>query len=262
MGYSPNGSTPDETGKPNAYDCTQPTVTIEQIGHPIQVDNGFRVNPTTTTAYNIEVQHPNGTCPPRTYQYLVQVDGNCEEALTADNLPNRFPWLSNIVDFSNCSETTIEVYQQSVFNYIFITTPTTTTLYFQDGTFYCQNATSLDCKIAYNLVNPIVTRACNSGSFDANPSSFRFPTNQAQDQFTVSPNPTSGQINLNLPVSGTNPSTIRVFSPLGKLVKVEKIKASNTITNLEMDLTTFDKGLYFIEYTTKNIATTKKVIVK
>ncbi len=260
--YLTNGATPIESGKPTTYDCSQPSVTIEQIGNPIQQENAFLVSPTTTTAYTIEVQHPNGTCPSRTYQYLVEVEENCEEILTAENLANRFPWLSNVVDFDNCSETTIEVYQQSIFNFLLITTPTTTTIYFQDGTFYCQNGINLDCKSAYSLVNPIVTWTCDSGSFTPNSSNFRFSNNRSEDQFSVSPNPTTGQINLNLPISQADFSTIRVFSALGKLIKVEKIKNSNSITNMEMDLTTFDKGLYFIEYTTNNIATTKKVIVK
>jgi len=263
LGYNTNGAAPDETGKPTNYDCSQPVVTIEQIGNPIQVENGFRVTPSTTTSYNIEVQHPNGTCPPRSYQYLVQVDDNCEEVLTADNLPNRFPWLEDVVDFDNCAATTIEVYQQSVFNYILITTPETTTLYFQDGTFYCQNATNLDCKTAYKLVTPIVTWTCKEGNLTPNSSAtLRFNNPQQNTQFSIYPNPSNGRINLNLPVSTANNSTIRIYTALGKLVKVEKISAGNSIPNLEMDLTTYEKGIYFLTYTAGEVKIAKKIVLK
>lgn len=262
LGYSPNGATPNDLGKPTAYDCSQPTVTIEQVGNPIQQENAFLVSPTNTTVYNIEVQHPNGTCPPRTYQYLVEVDTNCEETLTADNLPNRFPWLSNIVDFNNCSETTIEVYQQSVFNYLLITTPTTTTLYFQDGTFYCQNANNLDCKTAYQLVNPFITWNCPDSGFLPNLSNTQLREQTLINPFTINPNPSTGKFWLKLPISEGNHSTIKVYSALGKLVTIEKINPNNATTNLEIDLTNYEKGIYFIEYATSKSAITKKVIVK
>lgn len=263
LGFSPNGATPDETGTPTNYDCSQPEVTITQIGNPIQVENGFRVSPSATTSYTIEVKHPNGQCPPRNYQYLVQVDENCDQAITADNLPNRFPWLQDVVDFNNCANTSIEVYQQGVFNFLLITTPTTTTLYFQDGTFYCQNANNLDCQTAYQLVNTIVSWTCKNDNLRPNSSAgLRLNTNTQNTSFSISPNPSNGWLSLNLPISKTKSSTIRVYSALGKLIKVENISGGNSITNLEMDLTTVEKGIYFIEYTTGNEVSAKKVMLK
>ena len=68
-----------------------------------------------------------------------------------------FPWLNALVDVENCcNNTKVIAYYQSVFTFIFIETETACgtsvgTLYFQDGTFYCGDVGTMDCRSAYGL---------------------------------------------------------------------------------------------------------------
>jgi len=84
----------------------------------------------------------------------------------------------------------------------------------------------------------------------------------ANNLFEVSPNPTTGNISLNLPTVIGVTQTIKIYTALGQLVKVAQTNANEIIANLEMDLTTYDKGIYFIQYTAGNEVVVKKVILK
>jgi len=68
-----------------------------------------------------------------------------------------YPWLTDVLATYDCCAT-VTAYMSGIYNFIFITpsgdcTESISQLYFQDGTFYCGNATSLDCREAYSLSN-------------------------------------------------------------------------------------------------------------
>ena len=71
-----------------------------------------------------------------------------------------FPWLSDIVNTTNCDGEKISIYQSGVFSFIFVETAESGTLYFENGTFYCQSASNFDCVAAYNLSNPYEVWTC------------------------------------------------------------------------------------------------------
>jgi len=70
---------------------------------------------------------------------------------------SEFPWLNEVVDIEDCCQfQKITAYQSGIFNFIYIEkdancTDEGGTLYFEDGTFYCADATGLDCRTAYSL---------------------------------------------------------------------------------------------------------------
>ncbi len=74
-----------------------------------------------------------------------------------------YPWLSDFVNPSDCNGETITVYRNGVYNFIYIESENKGVLYFQDGTFYCQESPSLNCRMAYNLQNIEATWSCNNG---------------------------------------------------------------------------------------------------
>jgi hypothetical protein len=73
-------------------------------------------------------------------------------------------------------------------------------------------------------------------------------------QFNISPNPTNGQFKLDI-VADQGNYELSVTNIVGQEVYTENVSISNTLTKT-FDLSTFDKGMYFI---TLNNGTTRKV---
>lgn len=70
-----------------------------------------------------------------------------------------YPWLDVVVDRTNCAGTTIIEYQSGAFRYLF--NGSTRTLYFQDGTLWCQDGGGLNCRQAYGLTVEERSWTCN-----------------------------------------------------------------------------------------------------
>jgi uncharacterized protein YaiE (UPF0345 family) len=86
---------------------------------------------------------------------------NATASVCANKLFTDFTWITTKLDTSQCTKDSIFVYKSGVFNFIFIKTPTSGKLYFQDGTLYCTNSTGFDCVSAYQLKNPVSTWGCS-----------------------------------------------------------------------------------------------------
>ena len=84
-----------------------------------------------------------------------------------DPLFSNFPWLTDIIG-STCTSESVTVYEQGSFQFLIVTDANgIETLYFQDGTFYCQNGNDLDCQMAYNLNRAIYNWTCGSDTSEA-----------------------------------------------------------------------------------------------
>ena len=75
-----------------------------------------------------------------------------------------FLWLSDHIEENNCKGETITVYDSGSHNFVFISSGTGGTLYFQDGTFYCTSTPTYDCVQAYNLSTIIGTWSCGDAA--------------------------------------------------------------------------------------------------
>ena len=68
-----------------------------------------------------------------------------------------YPWLEEIVDMEDCCQNQrVTAYQSGIFTFIYIERGADcqskgNELYFENGTFYCQDAFNYDCRAAYNL---------------------------------------------------------------------------------------------------------------
>ena len=72
-----------------------------------------------------------------------------------------YPWLTDLVNPTNCSEEKVEVYQTGIYTYLLVTNASgVATLYNQNGQFYCENSSNYDCVAAYNLGAAINTWTC------------------------------------------------------------------------------------------------------
>lgn len=84
---------------------------------------------------------------------------NTNEA-NSSSIFSDFLWLTEHIQENNCTDETITVYSTGAHNFVYISSGTGGTLYFQDGSFYCTTTATYDCVQAYNLSNIIGTWSC------------------------------------------------------------------------------------------------------
>ncbi len=82
--------------------------------------------------------------------------------------------------------------------------------------------------------------------------------NNAESYFSVYPNPTSGNLTINFtsPVSGK--VSVKVLSAIGQEVYSETFTQTNE--NHNIDLTKQEAGIYFVQITTNNTTTIKRIV--
>ena len=117
-----------------------------------RICEGAGCNDIITAGTLLQVIYTTESCP--------EDNGNNSDEIFKD-----YPWISVLVNPTNCSNEKIAVYQSGVYNYLLVTNAAgVTTLYNQDGQFYCQNSSNYDCIAAYNLGAPINTWECTGGN--------------------------------------------------------------------------------------------------
>lgn len=168
-----------------------------------------------------------------------------------------YPFLQDLVDESNCSGTSIEVYDQGPYSYIYINTGSESgQLYFEDGSFYCNTMANYDCVALYNFGAPSSTWTCgDSGILNAETRSAVAVTKPA---FTAYPNPTNGFITIELEADSDNTQKLLVTDALGKSVLQKDIAPRTRSTNV--DITSYQKGLYYVVVQDGDQRVVKKVV--
>ena len=98
---------------------------------------------------------------------LISTFGN---SLFAQSEFSDYPWLNDIVDTEDCCQNqTVIAYQSGAFTFIYIERGKDcqskgNELYFENGTFYCADASNYDCRVAYNLLEENATTLWNCGN--------------------------------------------------------------------------------------------------
>ena len=103
---------------------------------------------------------------------------------------SKYPWLNGVTDIENCSTNQIVVYNSSIYQYLFVSDEEGGTLYFQDGTYYCSDAASLDCRNAYNLMEANIDAAWSCGDNSVAMEEETADTMEIDSDTTNSPNDT------------------------------------------------------------------------
>ncbi len=194
------------------------------------------------------------------------------ETECGSNIPNFFsdyPWLADIIDVDNCTTEKITVYRTGAYNYIWIETDNWQTMYFEDGTFYCQESPDFNCLEYYQLDSEQYVWSCGSSltstaqSRSIQPSintqkKNRFPVTKS---FNAYPNPTTGPITLELPPS-ENVQRIRVLNTNGTVIYQEEIPPTTDTTVKNLPLSEVQRGVYLIQLQSEHGIQTEKVIVE
>ena len=188
---------------------------------------------------------------------IEEIEGNPEEESEMPNdntIFNQFSWLSEIVDPSACNGEMITVYQIGSFQFIYIVSSSGSSLYFQDGTFYCSDLPNYDCRAVYGLSRVQATWRCSN--FDLPASEERnkelFPTTD----FAVFPNPTNGQLHIQFTNEQSISQQLRILDMFGREVYTQNV----TLSTITVDLTNYQNGVYYLEFSSLGQRVIRKVV--
>jgi subtilisin-like proprotein convertase family protein len=78
------------------------------------------------------------------------------------------------------------------------------------------------------------------------------------NEFTIFPNPTNGIVNIRLQKNSETESVVNVIDVQGRDIMKSTLDAQET----KIDLSNFQKGIYFVKVTNGNKQTTKKIILQ
>ena len=166
----------------------------------------------------------------------------------------KYPFLRNEISQYGCA--TVEVYDQGSYDFIFLRFgPTSGRLYLDDGTFYCGSTATYDCISAYGLGNPTSSFTC---------SNFDVPEREDRSVqfepvgFTVYPNPTLGELTVQLPSTTTEGYHLYLHDLFGRTVHQATTAPDATAVNL--DMREYEDGIYYIELRTAGMRGIQKVV--
>ena len=156
-------------------------------------------------------------------------------------------WLSEVVDTTDCAGTTVEVYEQQDFLFVYVQDSMGSSLYFENGAFYCMDLPGYNCRELYglNVDKPIGRYVCSNPQGPVSPDNSFFGTDvsrPAPRANSAFPNPTRGAFTIELSES-LPAATIRVYRPNGQLIQtIPQAPAQQSL-----DLSAETPGIYLVE---------------
>lgn len=165
-----------------------------------------------------------------------------------ESLEAEYPWITDVFNCTNNS--TVTEFESSIFKFIYIEPQGS--LYFQDGTFYCQDSENRACPELYDLTSMTNQWNCNAAlipDYD----NFNSQQNRRQD-ITVYPNPSTGKYFIS---KSQDIISINVFDVNGRIVLQS---FNNKIKHLEFDLSHLDDGIYFLKIKSSDSVFVNRVI--
>lgn len=232
----------------------------------IETNQGRILDPYNATG--IEFDYPNGVNV--NFDYVARGSSPCsvaDEAVTitcintntstnnTSDVFNTYPFLNNIVNPNNCGGTTFNVFDFGSYSFVSIDYGTYTALYYQDGTFYCNN-----CEALYQFTSPTSSSSCSpinkSSLFNA---STKTSTLSSDLEVKVYPNPNNGIFKVELPqFDNLEETELSIYNVQAQLMKTIEVK--NAVT--EIDIKTLGSGLYWLSIQSNKNHQIKKLIVR
>ncbi len=183
---------------------------------------------------------------------------------------NDYPWLADVLDFNNCSGTTIEVHQGRSTNYVYINTPSSGVLYETVGTVFCTDYPGLNCADFYGI-GLLNSWSC-SGSFTSDPckenpencGSQRVELSGSRDiqkGVRVYPNPSRGKVFIDVPLEEII-KKIEVLDISGKLIESFNYSDTKRSGQIELNITDPISGIYLLQIVKDNEIITKRIVLE
>jgi len=168
-----------------------------------------------------------------------------------------YPWLSTYVNSNNCNGESIIVYNAGSYNFVLIQNGNEGKLYFENGTYYCDETPTYSCVAAYGLSNVMNSWSC--GGLQNQKLSQSFVNSYVKKMsFNIYPNPTSNKVFIDLPDQSYY--QINLLDISGKV-----LKQTNTETNataIELNVNDLPKGMYLVELRNELNSHIQKLIIE
>ena len=173
-----------------------------------------------------------------------------------------FPWLANKVQPNTCTEGQVTVYQSGAFQFVYIEQATGDSLFFQTGQYYCETTPTYDCVAAYNLSTIVDTWTCGQSQTISSPKTNTLVRKEsaAIADFTLFPNPTTGQFTVSLPALLSTEQNLRIFNTQGQLIQTIQIPVGQTTHTL--DLNGQARGVYLVQMHSKEGVISKRLVLQ
>jgi len=269
---SGNGSTaaifddyPWLLGFVNPKNCTSETITVYRLGTfaYVYIDNG---DGTGSLFLEDGTFYCNST---PTYDCIaaygfseVIATWSCPSDYSNDPIFTNFSWLPTMFDPTNCTNDRVAVYNQGIFYYLLVNEE----LYFQDGTFYCQSTATYDCVTAYNFEEAIYIWDCQNGGRGKLPTQNRSIANGKDtprlppSSLLAYPNPTEGRLTVQIPSVKNTTQQLLLHDLYGRTLQTHTIADTDYLQSIELDLTNFERGIYFIEFRSKENRQIQRIV--
>ena len=199
----------------------------------------------STGSYAISTESSTD-CSVTIHEFSFISQAGCAETTNSDEqIFTDFPWLLDIVAVNNCTGTEVLVYEAGAFNFVYVSTASGNSLYFEDGSFYCLDAANFDCRAAYNLDTPVAVWTCLTNVTPANGTD-RTKHIVIDSDLKVFPNPTMGPIAIQVPGIENQIQELALFDVYGRLIERVVIPATKEITTNSIDLDDKENGIYYL----------------
>ena len=126
-------------------------------------------------------------------------------------------------------------------------------MYFQDGTFYCQESASFDCRALYDLTQQTNEWSCSGTGFREE-STTDLRSLSTNTDFSVFPNPVSDLLTVST-IESIN--QVSVYNSSGQLV--QQIKESNSGV-LQFNLQNIESGIYVLKVETDSNTFVERIV--
>lgn len=169
-----------------------------------------------------------------------------------------FPWLAQLINPDGCNGEKVSVYQSGIFQFVYVEFNNEAVLYFEDGTRYCMDAANYDCRALYNLGAPINTWTCGARFNETVPAKIRTSPIVAST-LSVFPNPSTGPLTVQL--SGQQEAQqLRLYDLYGRLLQEVQVANNSGQQTLSLDISTYAKGVYLLEWQSGTARKVEKLI--
>ena len=178
---------------------------------------------------------------------------NTTEEYQDPSLYSDYTWLDNLLPM-DCSSGTVTEYVVGAFNYILVESGSESTLYFQDGTFYCTQTETYSCVTAYGLTQ--VSREFSCSDLMNDRSEQRDLQSIRIEDVSIYPNPSYDRFQLNYTGDLTQAVIVDVSGRLIMTLPIDKSKKGTKT----IDLSEEKSGLYFLHLIIDEKVVSKKMI--
>lgn len=148
-------------GVPKLPVCEYDSGLIFSTNNVDQFNDGVKLTTLSNSSYRIRLES-DLSCGPLEYVYTINVDPNCgNQALEKPALFEKYPWVSNLVEYADCSNASIDVYDQDGTNFLFIREGESYKLYDAAGNLYCSDRPDFSCLRNYDLTDVVDSWVCD-----------------------------------------------------------------------------------------------------